>query len=58
MNCPHLLGSIGLDGVDGEGADVAALVLAQRLTGVTIEREWLLGQPRPTWTATGFSNSD
>jgi hypothetical protein len=45
-------------GVDGERPNVAALILAQRLTGVTIEREWLLDQLRETWTATGFPNSD
>jgi hypothetical protein len=45
-------------GVQGERAHVAALILAERLTGITIERGLVVDQPHPTWTATGFSNSD
>lgn len=34
---------------DPGGALAAAFVLAERLTGVRIEREWLLGRRRPTY---------
>jgi hypothetical protein len=45
-------------GVEGERAEVAALMLAERLTGVAIQRDWLLVEPHPTWTATGLSTGD
>ena len=44
-------------GVDGEVPEAAALTLAERLTGVAIDRAWLLDQARPTWTATGYQNT-
>ena len=31
---------------------IAALELTERLTGVRVERTWLLDEPRPTWAAT------
>jgi hypothetical protein len=43
-------------GVEGEIPEAAALTLAERLTGVSIDRAWLLDQTRPTWTATGYQD--
>lgn len=41
-------------GVEGEPrAD--AMTLAQRLTGVALDRRSVLDAPHPTWTATGFT---
>jgi Family of unknown function (DUF6461) len=37
-------------GIEGERAEEAMLLLAERLTGVSVQQDWLLGQPRPTWT--------
>ena len=41
-------------GVEGD-SEAAAMTLAERLTGVAIEREWLLDERHRTWTATGFT---
>jgi hypothetical protein len=41
-------------GAGGE-PQVAAMTLAERLTGVSIERDWLLDERRQTWMASGFS---
>lgn len=46
----------GLPFGDGEAPEVAALLLAERLTGVEIQRAWLLDQMHPTWTATGYQD--
>ena len=44
-------------GVEGEIPEAAALTLAERLTGVAIDRAWLLDQTHPTWTATGYQDT-
>lgn len=41
-------------GVEGE-PDAAAMTLAERLTGIAIERDWLMVEQHRTWTATGYS---
>jgi hypothetical protein len=43
-------------GLEGEIPEAAALTLAERLTGVAIDRAWLLDQTHPTWTATGYQD--
>lgn len=40
-------------GEPGEHLPRAALLLAERLTGVRIERAWIMEAPRRTWTTTG-----
>jgi hypothetical protein len=34
----------------------SAMTLAERLTGVSVEHDWLLHRPRRTWTATGLTS--